>query len=71
AFYEIMIFVALAAIITPLHHRFQHWVINKLKEWNSLKHQQHLALAVDTAGEEIRSLQSDLSTTENNSKDEA
>jgi len=28
--YEIMIFVLLAAILIPLHHRLEHWLINKL-----------------------------------------
>jgi tetratricopeptide (TPR) repeat protein len=28
--YEILIFVALAAILIPLHHRLEHWLINKL-----------------------------------------
>lgn len=69
AFYEIMIFVALAAIITPLHHRFQHWVINKLKEWNSLRHQQQLTLAVDSTSEEILLDEADSLKKENNSNE--
>ena len=28
--YEIIIFVAMAAILIPLHHRLEHWLINKL-----------------------------------------
>jgi tetratricopeptide (TPR) repeat protein len=28
--YEILIFVALAAILIPLHHRLEHWLIHKL-----------------------------------------
>ncbi|MEO6550092.1 MAG: tetratricopeptide repeat protein [Ferruginibacter sp.] len=35
---EIIVFVAIAAIITPSHHRIQHWLINKLTELNYLKH---------------------------------
>ncbi|MCW3093220.1 MAG: tetratricopeptide repeat protein [Ferruginibacter sp.] len=37
-FIEIIVFVAIAAIITPSHHRIQHWLINKLTELNYLKH---------------------------------
>jgi hypothetical protein len=28
--YEIMIFVAIAAILIPTHHRIEHWLIEKL-----------------------------------------
>jgi tetratricopeptide (TPR) repeat protein len=35
---EIVIFVAIAAIITPAHHRIQHWLLKKLAEYNYLKH---------------------------------
>jgi hypothetical protein len=37
---EIVIFVAIAAIITPAHHRIQHWLLKKLAEYNYLKHHQ-------------------------------
>jgi tetratricopeptide (TPR) repeat protein len=35
---EIVIFVAIAAIITPSHHRIQHWLITKLTEYNYVRH---------------------------------
>jgi amino acid transporter len=34
--YEIFIFVAIAAILIPLHHRAEHWLIQKL-----LHHREH------------------------------
>ena len=37
---EIVIFVAIAAIITPTHHKIQHWLLTKLAEYNYLKHHQ-------------------------------
>lgn len=37
-FIEIVIFVAIAAVITPAHHRIQHWLISKLTEFNFLRH---------------------------------
>lgn len=49
-FYEIIIFVLIAAVITPLHHRFQHWVIHKLTEYNSLRHQRALARQEEAKG---------------------
>lgn len=36
---EILIFVAIAALVIPLHHRLEHWMIHKLSHW----HQQHPA----------------------------
>lgn len=38
---EIVIFVAIAAIITPAHHKIQHWLLTKLSEYNYLKHHKH------------------------------
>lgn len=38
---EIVIFVAIAAIITPAHHKIQHWLLAKLAEYNYLKHHKH------------------------------
>lgn len=35
---EIIIFVCIAAIITPTHHRIEHWLIHKLTEINFHKH---------------------------------
>jgi tetratricopeptide (TPR) repeat protein len=35
---EIIIFVCIAAILTPLHHKIQHWLVTKLAEYNYLKH---------------------------------
>lgn len=35
---EIIIFVAIAAVITPTHHRIQHWLVTRLTEFNYLKH---------------------------------
>lgn len=35
---EIVIFVTIAAIITPSHHRIQHWLIEKLTRLNYVKH---------------------------------
>lgn len=35
---EIVIFVAIAAIITPAHHKIEHWLLKKLAEYNALKH---------------------------------
>lgn len=49
-FYEIIIFVLIAAVITPLHHRFQHWVIHKLTEYNSLRHQRAIARKAEESG---------------------
>lgn len=37
-FIEIVIFVAIAAIITPSHHKIEHWLIGKLTEFNYLRH---------------------------------
>lgn len=34
---EILIFVGVAALVIPLHHRLEHWMIHKLSHW----HQQH------------------------------
>jgi hypothetical protein len=39
-FYEIIIFVAIAAFITPMHHKIQHWIIEKLTRHRKLKVQQ-------------------------------
>lgn len=38
AFYEIIIFVCIAAIITPAHHRFQQWLIARLTRMNYVVH---------------------------------
>ncbi len=38
---EIVVFVAIAAIITPAHHKIQHWLLIKLAEYNYLKHHKH------------------------------
>jgi tetratricopeptide (TPR) repeat protein len=38
AFFEIIIFVGIAAIITPSHHRIEHWMITKLTYRRSHKH---------------------------------
>ncbi len=38
AFYEIIIFVCIAAIITPAHHRFQQWLITRLTRMNYVVH---------------------------------
>ncbi|MEO7531618.1 MAG: hypothetical protein ABIS69_09405, partial [Sediminibacterium sp.] len=35
---EIVIFVAIAAIITPSHHKIEHWLIAKLTQLNYLKY---------------------------------
>jgi tetratricopeptide (TPR) repeat protein len=48
---EIVVFVAIAAIITPAHHRIQHWLLKKLAEYNYLKHHRHEE-AEDEADEE-------------------
>jgi hypothetical protein len=40
---EIVVFVGIAAIITPTHHKIQHWLLNKLAEYNYLKHHQPLS----------------------------
>lgn len=37
-FYEIIILMAIAAIISPTHHRIEHWLLKKLAEYNYLKH---------------------------------
>lgn len=42
-FYEIIIFVAIAAFITPMHHRIQHWMIDKLTKHRRTKLQQILS----------------------------
>lgn len=34
---EILIFVGVAALVIPLHHKLEHWMIHKLSHW----HQQH------------------------------
>lgn len=47
---EIVVFVAIAAIITPAHHRIQHWLLKKLAEYNYLKH--HKAGGGSNADEE-------------------
>lgn len=52
-FYEIIIFVMIAALITPLHHRFQHWVITKLTEMNYLKHHKPEPAVNENVNEEI------------------
>ena len=39
-FYEIIIFVAIAAFITPMHHRIQHWMIEKLTKHRKTKLQE-------------------------------
>jgi tetratricopeptide (TPR) repeat protein len=49
---EIVIFVAIAAIITPAHHRIQHWLLKKLAEYNYLKHHKSEA-EYDTNEEDI------------------
>ncbi len=36
--FEIMIFVALAAILIPLHHRLEHWLIHKLSHFSLHRH---------------------------------
>lgn len=50
--YEIIIFVLIAALITPLHHRFQHWVITKLTEMNYLKHHKPAPAVNENVNEE-------------------
>lgn len=35
---EIVVFVAIAAIITPSHHKIEHWLIEKLTQFNYLRH---------------------------------
>ncbi len=65
-FYEIIIFVAIAAVITPLHHRFQHWVINKLKEYNSLRHQKAVVLKAE---EETGALVVDINENKNDNEE--
>ncbi|MDI3320330.1 tetratricopeptide repeat protein [Pinibacter soli] len=47
---EIVVFVAIAAIITPAHHRIQHWLLKKLGEYNYLKH--HKAIEEGEENEE-------------------
>jgi tetratricopeptide (TPR) repeat protein len=37
-FIEIIIFVGIAAIITPTHHRIEHWLIQQLTHFNYLRH---------------------------------
>ncbi|MEX6686548.1 hypothetical protein QTN47_03530 [Danxiaibacter flavus] len=49
---EIVIFVAIAAIITPAHHKIQHWLLTKLAEYNYLKHHKHF--------EEVKANQEDI-----------
>ena len=39
-FFEIIIFVAIAAFITPMHHRIQHWMLQKLTKHHRAKLQQ-------------------------------
>ena len=34
---EILIFVGVAALVIPLHHKLEHWLIHKLSHW----HQKH------------------------------
>jgi hypothetical protein len=34
---EILIFVGVAALVIPLHHKLEHWMIHRLSHW----HQQH------------------------------
>lgn len=36
-FIEIIVFVAIAAVITPSHHRIERWLIDNLKRYNYLK----------------------------------
>ena len=38
-FYEIIIFVAVASVLIPVHHRLEHWLINRLV----VKHQPNLS----------------------------
>lgn len=41
---EILIFVALAAILIPMHHKLEHWLIHKLlqhRHKHAMAHQQH------------------------------
>jgi tetratricopeptide (TPR) repeat protein len=37
--YEIIIFVLIAAVITPSHHRFEHWLVTKLTRHTGKKYQ--------------------------------
>lgn len=71
AFYEIVIFVAIAAVITPLHHRFQHWVINKLKDWNSLRNSPPREALRDPSGDESPSSIEESSINEKNPEADA
>jgi len=36
--YEILIFVAIASILIPLHHRLEHWLIQKLLHYRHRHH---------------------------------
>ncbi|NOT52355.1 MAG: tetratricopeptide repeat protein [Chitinophagaceae bacterium] len=50
---EILIFVALAAILIPLHHRLEHWLIHKLSHFHL--HHQHSETKTVLAVEEKKS----------------
>ncbi|MCX6317917.1 MAG: hypothetical protein NTW29_11540 [Bacteroidetes bacterium] len=45
---EILIFVAIAALVIPLHHRLEHWMIHKLSHW----HQKHPAKKIEAETKE-------------------
>lgn len=50
---EIVIFVAIAAIITPTHHKIEHWLLKKLTAYNYLKHHRPSAEDKKNITEEI------------------
>ncbi len=44
--YEIIIFVGIAALVIPLHHKIEHWLINSLLAANVKKEKELIALKV-------------------------
>lgn len=51
-FIEIVIFVAIAAIITPSHHKIEHWLIEKLTLSNYLRHHKIIPAPDENINEE-------------------
>jgi len=51
-FIEIIIFVSIAAVITPTHHRIERWLISKLTQYNFLKHHREPVQPKENVNEE-------------------
>lgn len=51
-FIEIVIFVAIAAVITRSHHKVEHWLIEKLTQFNYLRHHKHIPVNDENMNEE-------------------